>query len=223
MLDLMHESSRRGYLQLMTGDPMTAAHIARMTGGSTDEVSALLQELENSGVFSRTESGVIYNRRMVRDESKRLKCADAGRKGGGNPTFKGPPKGQNKGPPKGEAKGAYVTENERVSQETQRKANGWSVWIDVNRLIGRNDPVTMGEDTAASARFWRICDGNIEELSRIYKAYLADRAPFIVQRGFELRHLAINKYRNAPVSQSAPQRFSSLPVTMGAEDEGFTR
>jgi hypothetical protein len=34
---------------------------------------------------------------MARDEHKRHLCADAGKKGGGNPSFKGQPKGQSKG------------------------------------------------------------------------------------------------------------------------------
>ena len=82
LLCLMHESPRRGYLQHATGKPVTAEQIARMTGCSTDEVSRLLQELEYSGVFSCTEHGVIYSRRIVRDESIREKRREAGRKGG---------------------------------------------------------------------------------------------------------------------------------------------
>lgn len=95
MLCLMHESDRRGYLQL-NGKPVNAEQLARMTGGSTDDVSRLLQELEDSGVFSRSEHGMIYSRRMTRDERKREKCAEAGKRGG-NPTLKGHPKGRPKG------------------------------------------------------------------------------------------------------------------------------
>ena len=108
MLCLMHESDRRGYLQL-NGQPVNAEQLARMTGGSTDEVSRLLQELEDSGVFSRSEHGMIYSRRMTRDERKRDLCSQAGRKGGGNPTFKGHPKGVPKGQRKGEAKASSST------------------------------------------------------------------------------------------------------------------
>lgn len=82
MLCLMFESDRRGYLQHVTGKPVTAEQLARMTGCSTDEVSQLLQELEDSGVFSRTEHGVIYSRRLVGDEHKRKLCVEAGKKGG---------------------------------------------------------------------------------------------------------------------------------------------
>ena len=112
MLCLMHQLPRRGYLQLESGTPVTAEQLARMTGCSTDEVSRLLQELETAGVFSCTEPGVIYSRRMVREERKRQLCAEAGRKGGGNPRLRqttSPQKdtfiGRNKGPPKGPPKG----------------------------------------------------------------------------------------------------------------------
>lgn len=111
MLSIMHQSDRRGYLQV-NGKPVTAELLARMTGGSTDDVSRLLQELDDSGVFSRSETGIIYNRRMVRDEHKRALCSEAGKKGGGNPTFIG----QTKGPPKGSAKGSHEDADEDANQ-----------------------------------------------------------------------------------------------------------
>ena len=54
MLCLMHESDRRGYLQHATGRPVSAEQLARMTGCSASEVARLLRELEECGVFSRT-------------------------------------------------------------------------------------------------------------------------------------------------------------------------
>ena len=59
-----------------------------MTGCSLEQVSRLLRELEDSGVFSRTEHGTIYSRRMVKDEATRRAKAAAG-KLGGNPRLKG--------------------------------------------------------------------------------------------------------------------------------------
>lgn len=106
MLCLMHESDRRGFLQLPNGEPMSEVHIARMTGIPPEEVSRLLTELSTSGVYSCTERGTIYSRRMAKDESKRVKCKEAG-KLGGNPklknneefgaTLKGHSKGHSKG------------------------------------------------------------------------------------------------------------------------------
>lgn len=74
MLSLMFENDRRGYLQV-NGKPVNAAQLARMTGGATDEVSHCLQELENSGVYSSTDDGTIFSRRIVRDERQRQQTA----------------------------------------------------------------------------------------------------------------------------------------------------
>jgi hypothetical protein len=58
-----------------------------LTGGSIDEVEGLISELEGMGVFSRNRNGVIYSRRICRDEKKR-KTAQKNGKNGGNPTLK---------------------------------------------------------------------------------------------------------------------------------------
>lgn len=87
LLCLMHESDRRGYLQHATGKPWTLEQIARVTGCSTDEASRLLQELADSGVSSCTEHGILYSRRIVKDERKRTACKESGKKGG-NPALK---------------------------------------------------------------------------------------------------------------------------------------
>jgi DNA-binding Lrp family transcriptional regulator len=104
LLVLMNRAPRRGYLLTQAGKPFSLEQLASHTGCSTDTVSRLLRELEDAGVYSTTSSGVRFSRRMVRDESKRRKCSDAGKRGGGNPllrdaTFKGPAKGPPKVPP----------------------------------------------------------------------------------------------------------------------------
>jgi hypothetical protein len=88
MLSLMFECDRRGYLQL-NGKPVNADQLARMTGCSTGEVSHCLQELDDSGVFSRSDDGTIYSRRLVRDEKKRanlrIRMGRFRQNGGGDP------------------------------------------------------------------------------------------------------------------------------------------
>ena len=96
MLCFMHEGNPRGFLTTATGKAITLEQLGRLVGETADEVSILLQELEDNGVFSRTAEGVIYSRRMVRDESKRNKCSEAGKRGG-NPTLMGRVKGEAKG------------------------------------------------------------------------------------------------------------------------------
>jgi DNA-binding Lrp family transcriptional regulator len=117
MLCLMHESDRRGYLQHATGRPVSSEQLARMTGCSASEVARLLRELEECGVFSRTDAGVIYNRRMVLDERKRVLCSDAGRRGGGSPAFKGRGKGEVKGPTKASSSSSVSYSNSLSPRE----------------------------------------------------------------------------------------------------------
>jgi len=101
MLNLMDQSETRGYLRHRTGAPVSTEQLARMVGSGLPEVRRCIAELERTGVFSRDQDGVIFSRRMVRDERKRALCAEAGKKGG-NPvlmgtyeqlTIKGDPKG----------------------------------------------------------------------------------------------------------------------------------
>lgn len=70
MLCLMHESDRRGFLEV-NGKPVTTEQLSRMAGCSVSDASRHLRELDDSGVFSRTEAQTIYSRRMVRDEAER--------------------------------------------------------------------------------------------------------------------------------------------------------
>ncbi len=75
LLCLMHQGTPYGHLRLEVSPgaafvPDTAA-IARMTGTSVEVVAELLAELEEKGVMSRSESGTVYSRRMIRDEEQR--------------------------------------------------------------------------------------------------------------------------------------------------------
>ncbi|MDA8378456.1 MAG: hypothetical protein M0Z50_15645 [Planctomycetia bacterium] len=78
---LAHESADYGFLRV-NGHPMTTRQIARAVGAPEEEVDTLIAELEAAGVFSRTDDGAIYSRRMVRDDKLRRIRARAGRLGG---------------------------------------------------------------------------------------------------------------------------------------------
>lgn len=80
MLCIMHESSLYGHLAI-NGKPMTAAQLARLVGESEKNTKALLEELEGAGVFSTSDSGCIFSRRMVKDEEIRNIKAEAGKAG----------------------------------------------------------------------------------------------------------------------------------------------
>lgn len=81
LLAIMHECEPYGHLT-WKGEAMPATRLARLTGGSPGEVEALLRELEEEGVFSRTRRGVIYSRRQVADDKRRRIGKRTGAKGG---------------------------------------------------------------------------------------------------------------------------------------------
>lgn len=83
MCAIMHEAEPYGHL-LVNGQPVTDTQLALMVGCLPDQLTELLGELDNAGVFSRNGKGVIYSRRMTRDE-KRAKISRKNGKAGGNP------------------------------------------------------------------------------------------------------------------------------------------
>jgi hypothetical protein len=86
MLCIAAEHSPVGYVAI-NGRCLDPQAIARVCGGSLDEVSELLSELESNGVFSRDRRGWIYSRRMLRDAKKARNARENGKKGG-NPKLR---------------------------------------------------------------------------------------------------------------------------------------
>jgi hypothetical protein len=87
LICLMHEAEPYGHL-LSKGARISTQKLAMVAGVAEIDIESLLAELENHGVFSRDDSGVIYCRRMVRDFRKRERNAENG-KLGGNPRLIG--------------------------------------------------------------------------------------------------------------------------------------
>lgn len=79
---LMHQSTPYGHLISTAGQPLDAAALCSMLGGTPTEIGALLDELEKHNVFSRTSQGVIFCRRLVHDAHIHEVRADAGSRGG---------------------------------------------------------------------------------------------------------------------------------------------
>jgi hypothetical protein len=80
LLCVMHECTPYGHLAL-NGAPMPEASAARLIGVTVAEYRRAMVELERSAIFSRTDAGVLYSRRMVRDERVRLARANGGQLG----------------------------------------------------------------------------------------------------------------------------------------------
>jgi len=74
MLCIAHDATPFGHVTI-NGKTATLRQLATITGTPEREVSRLLAELEEAGVFSKTEEGTIFSRRMLRDEE----AAKAGR------------------------------------------------------------------------------------------------------------------------------------------------
>jgi hypothetical protein len=87
MINLMHDGDPYGHLSA-GGITIDAVMLANLTGIPAARVKKLIAELEQRRIFSRTDGGVIYSRRMVRDEALRTKRAEYG-KLGGNPNLTG--------------------------------------------------------------------------------------------------------------------------------------
>lgn len=75
-------SSRHGFLESKSGAGMTASELARLSCNTIEDVTAAIAELEQAGVFSRDERGVIFSRRMVKDRAKHDARRLAGASGG---------------------------------------------------------------------------------------------------------------------------------------------
>lgn len=99
MMCLMNEGEPYGHLVLERG-PVEPRELAKLVGESLGNVKRWLSELEHNGVFSRTDAGVIYSRRMVRDEHNRQVRAAGGHKSQDHPDVPKPkkPKGSQRTP-----------------------------------------------------------------------------------------------------------------------------
>lgn len=86
MVTLMHEASPYGHL-LINGRQPSVNELAAQVGRPSREVRVALEDLERNAVFSRTEDGVIFSRRMVRT-AQRSAIGRANGSKGGNPALK---------------------------------------------------------------------------------------------------------------------------------------
>lgn len=85
MMSFMHEGYPYGHLKLAEKDILPPI-LARMVGADLVVVEQCLVELEGAGVFSRTPSGTIFSRRMVKDQALREKRAQYGHLSSTNPS-----------------------------------------------------------------------------------------------------------------------------------------
>ena len=88
LLCAMWVSDRQGYLvSTSSGKAPSLSQIAITCRSTEAETEKALKELEENEVFSRTEDGVIYSRRILRDLEFKKQAYESG-KTGGNPYLK---------------------------------------------------------------------------------------------------------------------------------------
>lgn len=106
MLALMADGNPVGHLTEPNGKRMSPSTLARQIGADPEEILPLLEELNDHGVYSRTKGGLIYCRRMVRDERRSRVARESGALGG-NPALLASRGKKKENPPldKGAAKG----------------------------------------------------------------------------------------------------------------------
>lgn len=79
---LMSESPRRGVLLKENGQPYSAAELATIMNVPVDLVESAWEHVVKEKIASLDrKTGTLVNRRMVRDEIKRIACEKAGKKG----------------------------------------------------------------------------------------------------------------------------------------------
>ena len=88
-LCIMHSAKRRGFMETPRGHPLTDDQTCRLMATSKGDLLRCMEELTEYGVPSfEEETGIMYCRRMVKDDKKAEKCSVAGKKNGGSPLLK---------------------------------------------------------------------------------------------------------------------------------------
>lgn len=191
LIALMHDADPYGHL-VVGGRTPTDAQIAMLAGASVDDVRTLLGELEAAGVFSRSGKGVIFSRRMVRDE-KKSKIAQKNGKSGGNPSLskqkeiqasdnqtsnqeeKGPlktqkPEARNQKP---EARSQTIppTPHANDQKQTQTQPSAVEIGLECLSICGADPtPWQMGSKSFSQVSGWLGAGYTTDEITAVFRA-----------------------------------------------------
>ena len=161
MLCLMHEGEPYGHLTVQ-GRQISSDMLARLVGEPPASVKKWLKELEENDVFSLSEEGVIFSRRMVRDEEVRERRAAGGEAGashgkkgashgvkGGRPRGKKPPSGdEERGvskPPPSSSSSSSSSEEVRLSNDNRANPDSdKAFWDTAKGYLGPKNASLIG-------------------------------------------------------------------------------
>ena len=117
-LFLMHEATPRGYL-VIQGKPPTDRALAVQVGATPAEVKRYRRELLEQGVAEVTREGVLFSRKMVRDEVRRQNGSK-----GGNPQLVGEPQSSdNQNPQSSVNRELQISDNQEPPSLVNQKPN----------------------------------------------------------------------------------------------------
>jgi len=177
MLCLMHEADNYGDL-CVAGVTLDETKLSRMVGESAEAVTGWLSELREADVFSTRKNGVIYSRRMEKDENKRRKARENGKKGG-NPNLS---KQTEKDQP---VKGGDKTQKPEARDQKEREAKASSPKPRGKRNSYPDDfegfwkayPNTANNSKPKAGEQWAKLDADDREAAMrslpVYRAHLA--------------------------------------------------
>ena len=176
MMCIAHECEEYGKLG-QNGRGFSHQTLGKLVGLSPQTCKKLLAELETNKVFSRDEAGIIFSKRMIKDEYIRNTRSDAGSKGG-NPLLLGnlvKQNGKQKPTPSSSSSSSNTEGGEEIefpaSLQTSRFRQAWSEYLDY-RKASRLKPLQpasikaqllklseIGHDTAIEAITNSIANG----------------------------------------------------------------
>lgn len=124
LLCIAHGADPVGHV-LVNGRQPTTRQLAAITGATEKEVTAYSHELEEAGVFSRTDNGTIYSRRMVRDTAMSEQGREHIKKRWTKPEPNSPPNRGNgehpNSPPNSEASSHPITKSQNLESEVEQE------------------------------------------------------------------------------------------------------
>lgn len=204
LLDVMHESPERGRLVFPTGAPMPDSAIARLLGITEAEWKQIRSRLLSHGVASEDEDGVLYNRRMVRDEHLRHVRAEAGRKGGkaSKPQSKRESKTETK---RGSSSSSSASAEEKQEKKSkQNRSTGYPAgWApnDGHRTMAAELGVDLSAEAANFEDHHRAKGSTFKDWDRAFNTWLRKA------RDFGQTKAATRQTNSAPTGDAAARRL----------------
>lgn len=159
LISYMHEGEPYGHFTIDGVQPDLNG-IAALVARPQREVTKALAELEARQVFSRTDNGIIFSRRMVRDKAKADRDRENG-KGGGNPNLASPDKGGVNPPDKAPDK-AHILE----TRKENAAPNGAHAQPNEDADLFKRGKAILGEDAGGLISKLKRAKGGSVSLAR---------------------------------------------------------